>query len=383
MGVKVREKVKGSGEWWLFITHDGKRTSKKVGKDRKKAQEAAELIKAKIALGDFNLKKNETEQVPLFEEYTKIWIESYIKPLRRESTYERYSQALDHVLPTIGKKPMDEIKRSDIRDLLLSLHNKGLSRASIALARDVISGAFNHAIDDELLQVNPSSGILRRLKLDRDKRSAINPLTPSEVANFLSTCRKISADFFPLFLCCFRTGMRIGEILSLKWSDVDWTGKYIVVQRSTRRGKINKTKTEKIRRVDMSDQLAETLRQLLTQRKRETLQNGAGELAEYVFIRNGKPIPKNTVTNHYNKILQKAGIRKVRVHDMRHTFASILLTNNESLVYVKEQMGHSSIKMTVDIYGHLIPSSNRAAVNRLDDEHPAAPHLHPAKANRP
>jgi len=65
-------------------------------------------------------------------------------------------------------------------------------------------------------------------------------------------------------------------------------------------------------------------------------------------------------------ILRKAGLREIRVHDVRHTYASLLLSDGASLVYVKEQMGHSSIQMTVDIYGHLIPSSNRAAVNRLD-----------------
>ncbi|NLC70672.1 MAG: site-specific integrase [Desulfuromonadaceae bacterium] len=68
----------------------------------------------------------------------------------------------------------------------------------------------------------------------------------------------------------------------------------------------------------------------------------------------------------FDRILKKAGIRRMRFHDLRHTFASQLLANGESPVYVKEQMGHSSIQMTVDIYGHLIPNSNRSAVDRLD-----------------
>jgi integrase len=72
-----------------------------------------------------------------------------------------------------------------------------------------------------------------------------------------------------------------------------------------------------------------------------------------------------------------------RLHNTRHTYASILLSNGESLVYVKEQLGHSSIQMTVDIYGHLIPNSNRKAVNRLENMHPNAPHPHPPKTEKP
>ena len=75
---------------------------------------------------------------------------------------------------------------------------------------------------------------------------------------------------------------------------------------------------------------------------------------------------QNYIRRIYKRILSKSGLREMRLHDIRHTFASLLLSNRESPVYVKEQMGHSSIQMTVDIYGHLIPSSNRAAVNQLD-----------------
>jgi len=72
----------------------------------------------------------------------------------------------------------------------------------------------------------------------------------------------------------------------------------------------------------------------------------------------------------------------MRLHDIRHSFASLLLSNGESPVYVKEQLGHSSIQITVDIYGHLIPSSNRKAVNRLDNLHPSAPYTHPEKTKK-
>ncbi len=80
----------------------------------------------------------------------------------------------------------------------------------------------------------------------------------------------------------------------------------------------------------------------------------------------GKHIEKNYIRRVFKRVLKKAGLREIRLHDIRHTFASLLLSDGASPVYVKEQLGHTSIQMTVDIYGHLIPSSNREMVNRLD-----------------
>jgi len=160
--------------------------------------------------------------------------------------------------------------------------------------------------------------------------------------------------------------MRLGELLGLQWGDIDWQSKFIHVQRSYKNLRISPTKTGKNRRVDMSDQLAETLFDLYTNRKEEVLMAGQGEVVEFIFHKDGQPIAQNSIRNVFKRILKKAKLRDMRVHAMRHTFASLLLSNGESPVYVKEQLGHSSIQITVDIYGHLIPSSNRGAVNRLD-----------------
>ena len=97
------------------------------------------------------------------------------------------------------------------------------------------------------------------------------------------------------------------------------------------------------------------------------MKKGSNEIPEWVFCnREGKlPDMQNVKNRHFHKCLEKAGLRRIRFHDLRHTFASLLLTNGESLTYVKDQLGHSSIKMTVDTYGHLVPVANRAAMDRL------------------
>ena len=151
----------------------------------------------------------------------------------------------------------------------------------------------------------------------------------------------------------------------------------------TKRGRFDKTKTGKVRRVDMSDQLISGLKQLLTARKKEALKSGIGEPVDTIFHRDGKPIEQNHIRRVFKRVLVKAGIREMRLHDIRHTFASLLLSRGESPVYVKEQLGHSSIQMTVDIYGHLIPSSNRGAVNRLDSPQPSATYPQPVQTKQP
>lgn len=129
----------------------------------------------------------------------------------------------------------------------------------------------------------------------------------------------------------------------------------------------------------MSDHLTDALKQLLTKRKKEALQKGLGGPVPCIFHRNGKPMEQNFIRRIYKRILIKAGIREMRLHDIRHTYASLLLSKGASPVYVKEQLGHSSIKITVDIYGHLIPGSNRGAVNQLDSLQPSATYTQPVK----
>ncbi len=117
----------------------------------------------------------------------------------------------------------------------------------------------------------------------------------------------------------------------------------------------------------MSDQLVEVMRRLHVQRKEDALRNG-GEMIETIFHRNGQYMEQNYIRWVFKRLLSKAGLREIRVHDIRHTTASLLLSDGVSPVYVKEQLGHTSIQMTVDIYGQLIPNSNRKAINGLDTQ---------------
>ena len=119
----------------------------------------------------------------------------------------------------------------------------------------------------------------------------------------------------------------------------------------------------------MSAQLTEALKTLLKARKAEALKKGWGQVPEWVFCNgDGGPLDGDNLRHRvFYKLLAKAGLRRVRFHDLRHSYASLLIAQGESLAYIRDQPGHSSIQLTVDTYGHLIPGANRQAVDRLDD----------------
>jgi integrase len=166
--------------------------------------------------------------------------------------------------------------------------------------------------------------------------------------------------------------------------DLDFTSRFVEIRRNYSCGQITTPKNGKTRRVDMSLQLTNVLDNYVAKKKAEALTRELAkpeaerrksdeviaEVMEWpLFAKpNGKLIEPNDLRRQiFYKALVAAGIRRVRFHDARHTFASLLLQQGESPAYVRDQLGHSSIQMTVDVYGHLIPGLNRQAVDKLDD----------------
>jgi integrase len=228
----------------------------------------------------------------------------------------------------------------------------------LELVRDVASGPFRFAEEDGIIPVNPVRGVLRKLGFRRKKISSGNPLNRKEVRRFLTTCQESFPDYHPFFLVAFRTGMRMGELLALHWDDVMWDKGVIRVERTFRRGKIGKPKNGRSRYTDMSGQVVKTLRKLHRHRKDDE---------QIIFSRKGTYISQNSIRRIFKKILREAGLKDIRFHDIRHTFASILASEGISMFYLKEQMGHWSVQMTDEIYSHLLPSGKKKAVNKLDD----------------
>ena len=350
MGVSVREKKKGSGVWWIFIRHNGKRQSKKIG-PKPLAKKVAEQIQAKLILGEYE----DNKHAEALNFYIDDWLNNYVLTLRLSSTYERYHGLfMKYIKSDIGRLKITDITSADIKKLLIKIF-KQTSKKTSELTLTILRGGFQQAIDAQIINADPTVGILKSLRL-QESRKKINPFTTSETAHILSTAKQfLSFRKYCFFLCAFRTGMRLGELIALEWQDVSFQGRYIIVQRSYRRQVRDTTKTGKTRRIDMSDQLMEALQTLKQQSK-----------DDIVFIHNDSHWPQNSVRNVWRRLLAQAEIDYRKFHTIRHTFATQLIQANISLGYIKNQLGHHSIRITVDTYGHWIPGDNRASINVLD-----------------
>lgn len=367
MGVIVRQKIKGRGnDWWVFINWQGKRKSIKIG-DKAAAEVVASRIREELKTGTLDLASKKKKLT--FGEYAQKWLDGYGETHLKYSTLKGYQVAIRVHLGNLTERPLDQITRAEIKEIIFEKLKTGLSPKTVTNIKALISSILSHAVEDELIVINPAIRMGKFIK-NKDRKSNVNFLTREEAQLFLEAVGKHFLRYYPFFLCALRTGMRLGELRALEWGDVDFQGGFIEVRRAYVLGAITTPKNGKSRRIDMSRQLAETLKSLLVERKREALAKGWGEIPRQVFVNeDGGIIHEANLRNRvFFKALAKAGLRRIRIHDLRHTFASLLIQNAESLAYVKEQLGHHSIQITVDIYGHLVPGANRQAVDRLDDD---------------
>jgi len=381
VGVKVRQKVKGRGNpWWVFISHNGQRTSRKVGL-KAVALAAAAQIEANITLGTFNL--NIPKAAAAFKEYADSWIKITVPGTCKESTVEDYKNILRlHVLPIFGDLNVTDINRGMVKGFLLDKINKGYAKSTVSHMKNVISGILNKALDDEIIQANPALQLGKNFLKAKNSYNNVNILTSNEVKHLLKTVKIHFTEHYALILLLARTGMRIGEALALKWGDLDFNGRFIEVKRSYVRCKITTPKSGKTRRVDMSLQLSETLKTHELESKKKSFALGLGNLTEYIFTnREGRLIDKNNWRRRiFYKALNKAKLRKIRIHDLRHTYATLRISKGDNIADVSNQLGHHSVKLTMDVYYQWFPGKKKEEVDGLDDPdflHPFAPYMHP------
>ena len=378
MGVTVRQKVKGKGNpWWVFVAHNKKRISRMVG-SKEAAAKVASKIEARLALGEFDIeeeKKDRSEDTePTFKDYAESWISTTAPATCKESSVCSYEELLRlHVLPVFGNMRLNDINRGKVKDFFAAKTLEGYARSSVIHMKALISNILNSAVDNEVIPMNVSLGIkIPQKKKNGDEgegNGMIDVLTAEEADLFLNTVNQYFPRDFPLCLLLLRTGMRIGEALALRWGDFDFNTRFIHVQRGLSRNKIETPKSGKSRRVDMSQQLAETLTAYRTECKKKGLALGLGDVPEYVFTneKGGFIAPSNWRKRVFWKALEKAGLRRIRIHDLRHTYATLRISKGDSITDVSNQLGHYSVKLTLDVYNHWLPGGNKDQVDGLDN----------------
>jgi integrase len=397
MGVKIKKR---GSKWYVYVNYHGKRKNRCVG-TREAAEKVRRELEARLALGDMTFLENPSRAVPTFKTYADGWLETYAEVECKLSTKRSYEQLLRlHVTPKFGSQKISDIRRDDVKRFVAELSQATrtvndspipkFSRNTLRLIVCALRTVLSAAVEDGLIESNPAAKVGKFAKSDKPAHQA-SAMTRDEAKAFLAAVQTVCPDWHPFFLSALRAGLRKGELIALKWGDVqfgesaDDSNRYILVQRNFSHGRFTTPKSKKSRRVDLSKHLRNTLLELRDQRMLDAFMAGRTSITDdLVFPSQAGTVikPDNIVPRYMEPALEKAGLRRFRFHDLRHTFGSLLIQDGASLAYVKDQMGHSSIQITVDTYGHLIPGADIAWVDRLDAEttlHQSVPGTHQAK----
>jgi integrase len=380
MGVRVKS---WKGAWWIFINHEGRRKAKRCA-SKKAAELAADKIDAALRLGQTEVleasKRARPDRAPTFKEYAERWLETHVRLACKGNTHALYRSRLElHWYPTLGAVLVSAITRDQIRGRVAELlaHGnlnakapRGLRAGTTKAVLIPLRSCLSAAVEDGLLPANPAMRIGRAIKTGTPEEGGrSHALTADELELVLSQAEADIPEAYPLLLTLARTGMRQGEALGLRVGDVDLAQHAIWIRRTWYRGLLNTPKSGRARRVDMSQQLEHALRGWIELRAAEAVVAGRGLSAEgwlFPAAGSGEPADRRWLASLWHTLLRRSGLRQRPPHALRHTYASLLISRGVSLAYVRDQLGHSSIQVTVDVYGHLVPGGQRAVADTLD-----------------
>jgi integrase len=290
-------------------------------------------------------------------DYARAWLSTTAAQNLKTSTVRFYADALDnHVLPLLGERPICDVNRADCRNLIVVARARGLRVSTVRGIVRTLSSVLSQAVEDGRLPANPALRPGRYLRRGEEAESQIDPMTREEVTRLLAVAAEHFPDWRPFLLCGVRTGMRLGELLALKWSDIDWRGSTLYVQRNLVRRQLTTPKSHQNRKVDVSRQLRIGLK-LHLRRQRAVWRELGAPVPEWVFASTvGTPLDEANVRKALNRILEEAGMRQRGPHQMRHTFASLVLQAGEPITYVSNQLGHKDSAITLRVYAHWLPN---------------------------
>jgi integrase len=299
-----------------------------------------------------------------FVEYAQRWLK-LLAPAVKPRTLKSYHDTLRlHLVPVFGATRLRQLHKSAVRSFLAEKLTSGLSRNSVRIMHATVRAMLNTAVDDGVLLANPADRLGKHLRLASTaaaRDGEVKALSRDQLRHFLGVTRAQRPQWHVFFLTLARTGLRLGEAFALQWNQVNFEAREIHVVQALSAGRIEAPKSGRTRTVDMSQTLTELLKQHHALR-----QPGAGDLVFHT--RAGTVLDQARVGRVFKRALRAAGLPEhFTPHSLRHTFASLLLQQGESPVYVQRQLGHASIQLTVDTYGKWLPMGNKAAVDRLDD----------------
>lgn len=282
-----------------------------------------------------------------------------------KATYKRYLSCCKAIKDELGHVPIQKVQPQMIQEYFKKLRAKGLQPSTIQKHKVVLQQIFNYAITMQMIQYSP----IPKMKIRSTSRtSEYETWSIEQIEEFL---RHIKGEplYIPVLLAT-KTGMRCGEILGLKWKDVDFDKKTLYVRRAKTFD--NSLKTPKN---DTSKRPIELMNDLVTELKAHQLSQKKKKLSlgkEYVksdficTLDDGTPIKTNYVSKTFPRKVKSLKFPKIRFHDLRHSFATIALANDIHPKVVQEILGHSDIKVTLQTYSHVIPTLHKDSIDKIE-----------------
>jgi len=303
-------------------------------------------------------------------QYLQQWIEDYARPNLAPKTTQNYEHMIDkHLAPRLGNLTLAQIRPDHVQTYLAEKLASGLSAKTVKHHYVTLHTALAHALKRGLISRNPCDSVTA----PKPQQQEMNVLDEDGVHRVLEAAR--STEYYSLFYFLLFTGCRRSEALALRWLDLDLTLAQASISRSMhhlRDGSIvfRQPKTLRSRRsISLPPSLAIALREHQNRQAllKATLGQGFSE-DDLVFCHaDGSPYLPDSVTHYWIKLTRKLGLQGIRLHDARHTHATLLMKDNVDPLTVQRRLGHASITTTFDIYGHLIPEHERLAAAKFDE----------------
>jgi integrase len=362
MAAKLRQK---DGFYWVVVHHRGRRKWKKIGRDKSQALKVLHKVSAQLALDEFSMERPKKEQT--VEQALRAWHKDY-KPTFSPSFAEVAETNIErHLVPAFGSLRLTELAERHVLQFIGERTAEGakprpLKASTVLNILSVLRRVLALAADDGEIQRNPCRNLGRLLAKVKRRQSSevehVNAWSREEVATLLALAETAEPTFYPFLAFLLHTGARKGEALGLRWEDVDFSGGRVLIRRALVRGTLGTPKSGKARSVALPPALAAILRNLLTERRRGCLKGRWAEVPEFVFCSaTGGLLDERNVTRSWQRLRRNAhkkGVRPLRLHDSRHTYASLALASGKSVRWVASQLGHSNPELTLRVYAHAL-----------------------------
>ena len=374
--MKGHIRKRGKGSWAIVIDlgrdSSGKRRQKWHTVHGKKTDAQRELTRILHQL-DTGMYVRPSKMT--VAEYLEQWLRDYAEPRVSAKTMERYREiARKHLIPNLGHFVLSRLQPLHIQEYYSSALRSGrrdgrggLAPQTVVHHHRLLRQALQQAIRWQLLARNPADAV----QPPRPRRKEIRALTEDETAKLL-TESKARWLYMPILIAA-TTGLRRGEVLAVRWADIDLEAKTLAVRRSleqTAEGlSFKEPKTSRSRRVvALLDLTVDALRKHRTSQARERLAAGSAylDLDLACCAADGRPWVPSSLTHAFTALASRIGLDGLRFHDLRHTHATQLLRQGVHPKIVSERLGHSTVGITLDVYSHVLPGMQRDAVRLVD-----------------